>query len=1503
MDVGNVIISGLVQTKNVERAIAPFAAQVTQLILLKDSQEKGEKLRFSSLIVPAAQKVLETIQRLISEAINTTDSDYGDEEYIQSMPSACDLLALAAGSFLVAAQRLEMEPQSKEAWHHIVRTAKDVLEGTMKVLLVSDDCEVRKLVYTAHILEKRIGLVLSVTSMKALVLAFKGLTESMLMLSSLIELRQQHLINTYQRDRLILTMSMLRKTSPMLSTAMQTYIKYPTNPQAKASKEYVTNQVLTLIDDVIKAVENKLYYTADNSQSGGHFVVRLEKLLTILEPRSRYSIDRYDFDTHLEAVVRHSMSVTHFTENKYREKIIDTCKSILRWRGSLMDYLNIAESRPGHLQRSDFEEICEKLLDDLHDIEISVNAAILYQITIVFSETDEPLDRLVKAAVCPTNDAQPIEDDTCQKLLQPFVDEFHTHSERLCQVSIFAAASSSDARRVNTIKNWIQHLEQLDPEIVPVSVACRKDYLDKVAIERLRLLKSQWRANVESLVEELDDMMDVNLFLQISEESIASNVRDCDVIVLTHDKQDLCKLCKSITGQARRVTQFATRIIDNSASPIYRNGLLVYTNQLKKAITAVRSGCNHLLEKITDERLHENLNKRNEILLKCVQNIRRGVDEENQPNISCTLRNTARTVTPDSGTFIVNTADTEATMENVSTSLKSLDLDSILSTTKVTDDRRSDDRSISRIAGSTVNEASGKAKESLSSHRGTEKDENLSRAVKDLVNNALGLHRLKTDMIGNDIISEATHVIEIANTVSAACSDETTRLILQSLSSDITQLTPQLLDKAKRVSQCEVQEIDPLYQVAEAWCDKVERLESNLNHLLMKYHSVSNKIVVAHKVHNELLLGQEQRTLEEYSSYITNLVTSVNDAMNGMDFLSSVQLQLLMANTCDLENLTATITTLSSYTANNENEDEIKQLTRMSREWAAKVFCICDTINTVADNAKLEVLADCLNLESGKSQVNEHLLEEIRLFEIETVRYTDMFQSACKGLPETDMKIHDGLEILSSMEKENNAMSQIYTILTGSPSNFPAAERLFAPQNIAFMQCNWVAKSLNLTKLIENLVVDFCRVVDRIAAANLAISSTSDDVKDSLCEEFKAMSKQLTKNMFSMKGLALKAIETSTDLESKGYVRQCLDDISQHTEDLMNALNNLASDPYSKYQVNLQKRKLEWACKINILGRTLAAMKDIDKRTIRDIMSLLSCLTTDIHSNSIDGVMFGDMSATSSIKTSPGQIRVDKIEKMFKRKSDMMPQMINSFVPEQTQLRTPEIVNSSFTPLPYTPWRDPKLMNSDPVSTATLMLQRETEKWEDEKNEFVRLAKEMCRQMIDMAAYSKGKGSLSSKEELIKTAKSIAGNGKKIVRFAHIVAKYCIDDRFSDELMSYAKQVPTVSTQLSIIASVKASTHDDRTADKILVKNAEILMHAIMNTLKAAESASVKGLHRPEKSDIDETEAIILATEWKWNLREHHQKEALNEEYDELGLRVINTTEQGPQLNDVFLQR
>ena len=102
----------------------------------------------------------------------------------------------------------------------------------------------------------------------------------------------------------------------------------------------------------------------------------------------------------------------------------------------------------------------------------------------------------------------------------------------------------------------------------------------------------------------------------------------------------------------------------------------------------------------------------------------------------------------------------------------------------------------------------------------------------------------------------------------------------------------------------------------------------------------------------------------------------------------------------------------------------------------------------------------------------------------------------------------------------------------------------------------------------------------------------------------------------------------------------------------------------------------------------------------------------------------------------------------------------------------------------------------------------------------------MAQQMSQMADYARGQGELQDKDDMIHTAKAIAANGQAIVRFANIISELCTDKKTKASLQSCAEMIPTLSTQLRIIASVKASTPDDTSVSAMsLLGHLEYLLY------------------------------------------------------------------------------
>ncbi|CAH6787898.1 Vinac1 [Phodopus roborovskii] len=176
----------------------------------------------------------------------------------------------------------------------------------------------------------------------------------------------------------------------------------------------------------------------------------------------------------------------------------------------------------------------------------------------------------------------------------------------------------------------------------------------------------------------------------------------------------------------------------------------------------------------------------------------------------------------------------------------------------------------------------------------------------------------------------------------------------------------------------------------------------------------------------------------------------------------------------------------------------------------------------------------------------------------------------------------------------------------------------------------------------------------------------------------------------------------------------------------------------------------------------------------------------------------------------------------------------------------------------------------------------------DGENRITQITQKMAKEVLLMAQSLRKRGRILTKDQLIASARRISASGKDIARLIQIIAKNCIDQRCSQELLCMVEQIQTLSSQLSIISSVKASLERSKASEELLVDNAQRLLQAVSKTVQAAEAACLRGL-RWLSSDPEELEVATLCTQWKRKLLQHRLQEASNEDCDELGLRKTST--------------
>ncbi|XP_037546833.1 vinculin [Nematolebias whitei] len=153
---------------------------------------------------------------------------------------------------------------------------------------------------------------------------------------------------------------------------------------------------------------------------------------------------------------------------------------------------------------------------------------------------------------------------------------------------------------------------------------------------------------------------------------------------------------------------------------------------------------------------------------------------------------------------------------------------------------------------------------------------------------------------------------------------------------------------------------------------------------------------------------------------------------------------------------------------------------------------------------------------------------------------------------------------------------------------------------------------------------------------------------------------------------------------------------------------------------------------------------------------------------------------------------------------------------------------------------------NEPMMVAARQLHDEAGKWSSKGNDIIGAAKRMALLMAEMSRLVRG-GS-GNKRALIQCAKDIAKSSDEVTRLAKEVAKQCTDKRIRTNLLQVCERIPTISTQLKILSTVKAtmlgrtniSEEESEQATEMLVHNAQNLMQSVKETVREAEAASIK---------------------------------------------------------------
>uniref|UniRef100_A0AAV2JKZ9 Uncharacterized protein n=1 Tax=Knipowitschia caucasica TaxID=637954 RepID=A0AAV2JKZ9_KNICA len=170
---------GCIRTTAVEQVVAPMASHLCHLVLLCDGAEEPEQFL---QLEGSAEAVARATRNLASVAYRQAE-EAQDELLQMDMSSLVESLTVSGQHVLLAAQKLNIQPTVPEHREELIAATQNVFLGVVKVLLVSDDASVRKVLAAADQVLEILSELGSSPDIKTLLRSFQSFSEALLVLN------------------------------------------------------------------------------------------------------------------------------------------------------------------------------------------------------------------------------------------------------------------------------------------------------------------------------------------------------------------------------------------------------------------------------------------------------------------------------------------------------------------------------------------------------------------------------------------------------------------------------------------------------------------------------------------------------------------------------------------------------------------------------------------------------------------------------------------------------------------------------------------------------------------------------------------------------------------------------------------------------------------------------------------------------------------------------------------------------------------------------------------------------------------------------------------------------------------------------------------------------------------------------------------------------------------------------------------------------------------------
>ncbi|XP_048338203.1 uncharacterized protein LOC125424816 [Sphaerodactylus townsendi] len=1444
-------ISAIVHTKSAERIISPMVTELYHLIIAIElgdvHYEALAGLEETANELEKATEQLACIARRLAE-----QSD--DEVLKQEMKLAAKSLLIAGKSFLLVVQKLLIQPDVENGIEELVISAKRILAETLKVLQTENDVMFGRVIQAAHRLLDRLFSLESTEKISAMRVAFHNFSEALLLLTSLTERLLGELKVSPHQKHLTQTLQMLKKCIPMLYSAKFSHLKYPSDQQVKLSKTYIFDLVENIVEELISLLKYDVGKKNNRGQNG-LFPRHLHKLLRLLSRPQPIDLCEGKFDVLVAVVVFYCMLLADFSRATIKGKLVKLCHHLLILRKAIAMGVRTKEGFPveSQLEKS-IKEKCCSMRGELENLNQAVQTAVLYQILDNFAEPKEPMKRLVEAAAEPGFQARK---GGVLKELQPLITAFFCHSIQMLKAVNFVLVTCTKMETIEELEDCVHHLSKL-LATVPVLLSKMSHNPDNEDVpEKLYSLCQVWSSTIECLLMCFDKVIDLREFLDLSVQEMVGHKECSEKALVDQHSGEFSWHASSLSKQATQVVEFVTRHVDRARDPIFRNGLLVLIRQLENAILLVKMAMDQCVAGSSSPQAKNTYSRRAKRLIESTCNVRKGLDECNQPDILSPLRETVRNLDISKHPICVSPQDSlELSSQNTlkqSTTDHSEVLGGFSDTTYPV---LSFSQKVSEGSGLCAKDEARKT--------------DLNPLISELLKATKSHNIAKLNGACSDLLELSTCCVDAVEEALQLANSPVLEKLLHYR--EIGALTSHLISLAEEVSPNSICSSERLLQMADSLSKRIHEAKQSLTIVASSWYSLSKQLFCIVSpcdfIHNS-------QTMDEIMQMLGTVVQLAGKAT----FLNHDEELPVSSGICESFLKMQTKFTCVQARTKHLLEKVLPGVNTPSDVGKLESFdgnCILwsITIHTFLDVVDQFIGRDVLSLNELKTKLKyqvcmQSTMETISKSSLRLQNVAKLSFPLCAehGLEDEMVVLREQMQILTE------SLLQVADVLSVSP--LPTAN-LSVRFELLQRELAITAKVLLLRlSRIHRVYLNSIQSVIRLAQP-VTHDNKCDGHKNNQ-EVFEKNAGQLMANVQMVKKIIGDAFENPASFKVK--------------ENLISTVNHLlfltdkAIWRAGKLQSELDKEHLleddllhEWSSEAGYLVTQLQSTKGIS-RTALDIIG--RCLQNEgEHIHSSQTVCNSQSSPHREVDSGNHQNPAALSQRPMKtgQKASLIRD-INK-MPPRSDLQSGNQLHHS----------DGGLTASPTASSG------DSEKWWHDDCPVSQVAKQMTTQMSYMAQFLKRKGPITTKEQLIASAAQIISGGQALLKFSGIVAKNCLDKRCATELQYAIQQAKTISYQLSIISRVNASTGKSRLSAEHLVSNAQNLIQAVFQILKVTEAACFTGLQQLPP-DSEEADVAAFCIQWRKRLWQHRIKAASSSDRDELGLRKAKTEARDPNLH------